>query len=127
MNKPELELARNVVQLLNEGTDRLDADIRERLLESRKEALARYRQQPVTAPAFAWAGPAGRLLQDRFDMRAIAAGAALIVALAGALVWQDMNQGTDITEIDAGLLTDDLPITAYLDQDFDSWLKRSGR
>jgi hypothetical protein len=27
----------------------------------------------------------------------------------------------------AGLLTDELPISAYLDQDFDSWLKRSSR
>jgi hypothetical protein len=28
-------------------------------------------------------------------------------------------------EIDAGLLTDDLPIGAYLDKNFTAWLKRS--
>jgi hypothetical protein len=32
-----------------------------------------------------------------------------------------------IADIDAGLLTDDLPIDAYLDQDFQSWLKRFSR
>ncbi len=32
-----------------------------------------------------------------------------------------------IADIDLGLLTDDLPIDAYLDKDFDSWLKRSPR
>jgi hypothetical protein len=32
-----------------------------------------------------------------------------------------------LAEVDAGLLTDELPINAYLDKGFDSWLKRSSR
>ena len=32
-----------------------------------------------------------------------------------------------IAEIDAGLLTDDLPFNAYLDNNFEAWLKRSSQ
>ena len=37
----------------------------------------------------------------------------------------DVVQANDIAEIDASLLTDDLPINAYLDNNFEAWLKRS--
>jgi hypothetical protein len=53
--------------------------------------------------------------------------AALILGLLGVVYVNTSNVVSDIADIDAGLLTDELPISAYLDQGFDSWLKRSPR
>ena len=53
------------------------------------------------------------------------AGAALIIALVGMQYWQRTPTAEEIEEIDAALLTSDLPINAYLDNSFDTWLKRS--
>jgi hypothetical protein len=52
--------------------------------------------------------------------------AALVLGLAG-VAYMHTPAPSDIADIDAGLLTDELPINAYLDQGFDSWLKRSSR
>ena len=52
---------------------------------------------------------------------------ALLLGLAGtgAVYWQNLTrQANELAEIDAGLLSDDLPINAYLDNGLDSWLKR---
>ena len=54
------------------------------------------------------------------------AGAALILALVGIqYYWQQPPTVEEIEEIDAALLTSDLPINAYLDKSFDTWIKRS--
>jgi len=53
--------------------------------------------------------------------------AALVLGLAGVLYVHSNGTSSDIADIDAGLLTDELPINAYLDKGFDSWLKRSPR
>jgi hypothetical protein len=48
---------------------------------------------------------------------------ALVVAVAALLTWQQNRVISDFEEIDAMLLTDDLPIDAYLDRGFQTWLK----
>ena len=58
----------------------------------------------------------------------IFAAAAIAILLAGFTYWQVTGPAsTDFAEIDMGLLTDELPLNAYLDKGFDSWLKRSSR
>jgi hypothetical protein len=49
----------------------------------------------------------------------------LLLSLGGIVYWQTVQQNNDAEEIDTHLLTGDLPINAYLDKDFDAWLKRS--
>lgn len=131
MNQPEHELARKIVQHLNYGADRLDQATRERLLTARKTALSHYKEQPVSAWVPVWAGQTvARLTGHRsLNTRYLAVVAALLATFAGAVAWQTMNSGngSDTADIDAGLLTDDLPINAYLDKGFDSWIKRSVR
>jgi hypothetical protein len=56
--------------------------------------------------------------------RVLLPAAALIVALAGIYSWQEKQRLAEIVEIDAQLLTDDLPIDAYLDRGFQNWLKK---
>lgn len=46
---------------------------------------------------------------------------ALLIVLASANFSKDSN--SEIGELDAALLTGELPIDAFLDEDFDAWLK----
>ena len=48
-----------------------------------------------------------------------------IIALVATLAIQTMSQEPDLGEIDAQLLTGELPIDAFLDKDFDSWLRNA--
>jgi hypothetical protein len=121
------ELAEKIVRLLDEGTLQIDARTATRLLEARKQALARFNEQPERAWALEWASQGASRLAEPFshNLRAWAVLLALLATLAGALAWQSFNpQGSEIADIDEALLTSELPINAYLDRSFDSWLKR---
>jgi hypothetical protein len=48
-----------------------------------------------------------------------------IIALIGTLAVQTLTQEPDLGELDAQLLTGELPIDAFLDKDFDSWLRNA--
>jgi hypothetical protein len=124
----EDELAIRIAKLLDEGTDGLTVKERERLAQARTLALSRQqgRKVPVLVPA--WAGPFSRFTeQSVFGVRYLVPLAALILGLTGVVYVNTSNVASEIADIDAGLLTDELPINAYLDQGFDSWLKRSSR
>ena len=71
---------------------------------------------------------AARITDHRYaSTRQLAAISLLVVALAGVAYWQSNGVTNEAPDIDTGLLTDELPINAYLDKGFDSWLKRSSR
>ena len=129
MNAPDHELAGRIAGYLKQGARDLDPAIADRLLAARKVALSRY--QIEVQPAWAWAvQAAGGLAGPRQAgaLQMLVAGAALVTALIGFAYWQNYNgQASELAEVDAGLLTDELPISAYLDNGFDSWLKRSSR
>jgi hypothetical protein len=129
MNQPEHELANKIVQHLNYGVDQLEPRARARLFAARQSALSHYREQPVAVAGLAWAGQvATRITDHRYaSTRQLAAISLLVVALAGVAYWQSNGVTNEATDIDTGLLTDELPINAYLDKGFDSWLKRSSR
>jgi len=46
-----------------------------------------------------------------------------LVLLLATLAAKTLNPEVDIGELDAQLLTGELPIDAFLDKDFDAWLK----
>ena len=103
----------------------LDSATLKRLGLARERALARRR---MTQPAFvlAWADDfVGRLSGNPASASIALAGAALILALVGIQYWQQQPSVEEIEEIDSAILTGDLPINAYLDKSFDTWLKRS--
>ena len=127
MNQED-ELATRIARLLDEGTDGLSAEKREGLARARNLALSRQQGRKVSALVPAWAGPFSRFTeQSVFGVRYVVPFAALILGLIGVVYVNTSNLSSDIADIDAGLLTDELPISAYLDQGFDSWLKRSSR
>jgi uncharacterized iron-regulated membrane protein len=50
---------------------------------------------------------------------------ALLVGSGAAIyTWQQNQRAAELEEIDSQLLTDDLPIDAYLDRGFQNWLKK---
>jgi hypothetical protein len=129
MNQPEQELAKKLVRYLDYGVDHLEPGVRERLAAARRTALSQYREKPATVLGLAWAGQAAHwLTEHRFHSpHLLIAAAALILATTGVVYWQSTKPANGLTELDVYLLTDELPINAYLDKGFDSWLKRSSR
>ena len=130
MNRPDHEVAAKIVEQLERGVERLDTGTRERLAAARQAALSRYSERPEPVWGFAWALSAIGLRgsQHAPGTRYVAI-AALVLVLIGFGYWQTMmpGNGNDISEVDVSLLTDELPINAYLDKGFDSWLKRASR
>ena len=121
------ELAEKIAAMLNEGTQQLDARTAAKLLEVRKQALAHFNEQPARSWTFEWATQSTVRITEPFshNLRALAVLVALLASLAGAVAWQSFStQGSEIADIDEGLLTSELPINAYLDRSIDSWLKR---
>jgi hypothetical protein len=122
----EMQFGNKVRQVLNRGLARVEGTAAERLRTARERALAR--QRPELSPVLAWGdnvlgrvggwgGVAWRILLPL---------AMLLLALAAMQYWQQAQRMEEIEEIDAQLLTDDLPIDAYLDRGFQSWLKQRG-
>jgi len=117
------QIGNKIGQLLRQG-QRLDNDTAERLRAARTRALAR--QRPELAPALAWAdnvlGSVGGW--SGLSLRLLAPFVALAIGSAAVYTWQQSQQLAEIEEIDSQLLTDDLPIDAYLDRNFQNWLKK---
>ena len=126
----EQELAGKIVQHLEHGLDRIKQGTLYQLQSARQAALDRYHEAPQPAFGLAWAGDAAfRLSHSRhFNARNLLALGLLLLGLIGVSYWQVViQQANDIAEIDASLLTGELPINAYLDSDFEAWLKRSSQ
>ena len=124
----EIRFANKISQALNEGA-RLDgargAVIAERLRAARERAVAAKRRE--RAPAFGWAlVDSGGVLGGfgGFSLRVLLPTLLLIAGLVSIYSWQQEQRAADVEELDAQLLTDDLPIDAYLDRGFEAWLKK---
>ena len=118
----EMNFGNRVRLLLNQGL-RINAKQAERLHVARERALAARRPEPVGALAWAdnvlgtWGGWGG------VSLRLVAPLLALTLSVAALYTWQQSRVIADFEEIDSMLLTDDLPIDAYLDRGFQNWLK----
>ncbi len=122
-------LGRRVAARLSEGTRQLPHEVSERLRAARVRAIAR-RKLEVVAPlrGYALAG-AGRLVDEGLSLWSRLASAVPMVVLAAGLVTihviQNDLRASEVAEVDAALLTDDLPPEAYADAGFVRFLKTS--
>jgi hypothetical protein len=121
----EQQIAYRIKQHLNHGLA-LDAEKLARLKAVREQALARQRLES-RAPALAWAdNVVGRMGgPSALVPRMLLPIVFLMLAFFAISQWRDSQQAAEIEEIDAAMLTSDLPLDAYLDKGFDAWLKRS--
>ena len=120
------ELGRKVSRLLNIGLTRLDQRTLDQLEAARETALARHRaSQPVAELAGAHGNAnhhgGSRWLPQRLLLWLPLVAALLTVSAIG--YWHDHQQNSE--DIDAALLSGDLPLRAYVDKDFEEWLSGS--
>jgi hypothetical protein len=122
----EKDFGERITLVLNWGLTRIDADKLARLRIARAKAMEAYREPITVLGLVTISGPSldakYNLIQKPLIWLPMLA---LVLALAfeGANLLDDPN--ADIGDLDAALLTGELPINAFLDKDFDSWLKGS--
>lgn len=126
----EHEIAARITAILDQGKDGLRAGTAYRLQQARAAALARldpaYATAPGLAPAFAGAA-GGRHETGRRSWAAPMRwlGVALIAGAAafGWQQWRAFQQVQEFQDLDAQILSSELPLDAYLDRGFLNWLK----
>jgi hypothetical protein len=123
--------AKKLTAYLDIGAAELKAGTAYRLQNARAAALARLAgsdgiRAPESRLAHAFAGSGGLATSGGRSLRTSARlwlGIAIIVAAGfGYQQWQVYQQVNDLVELDAQILSSDLPIDAYLDQGFRNWL-----
>ena len=125
MNDREEYLARRITRRLDLGLNAIDPLTLAELRSAREAALMRHR--PLPAWSLVTAGgphPSRSAVLRNFNPRYILSIAALLFVVIGMIYLQHLQHNDDVTDIDAKLLSGDLPIDAYLDKGLDSWLKR---
>ena len=130
----EARFARRIVARLNERSGLLGHDITERLRVSREQALSRARQarqtRTIASPTLQVLGATrGTLAFGRSPSGwlRLASLLPLLVLIAGLLAIQHLHEQAEIqaaADVDAALLSDDLPPEAYSDPGFAVFLKQ---
>ncbi len=117
----------HVASRLAAGVSELPYDISERLRAARVQALSKRKLQPASQVSVS-GGQASLAFGDEvFSLWGRIASALPLIALAAGLiainVIQNDRRASEVAEVDAALLTDDLPPSAYADRGFVQFLK----
>jgi Protein of unknown function (DUF3619) len=123
----QTETAKKITTYLDKGTAQLKAGTAYKLQVARQAALDAMRlpqhsSELALADSRSGSQGGGRPLLS--DARL---WIGMLLLIGGVLFfqnWQIAQQTRDIEEIDAALLTSELPIEAYLDRGFQNWLKQ---
>ena len=118
----ESELGKKVAQLLNRSLDNIDQNILTRLQSGRKASIESYHECETTLASAGDSPNISKTHSSYFNIKNILPLVALLLALVSYTYWQSFQYSDENDEIDILLLADDLPINAYLDNDFDVWL-----
>ena len=131
MNTDDINLAYKLRHALNENLDALPASTTERLAAARALALSRKKADaPVSQDK------AGRRFFDLdFHFSGASLGRlgvaipllALVVGLGGLYQYEQQQRIAELAELDAAVLADELPLTAYLDHGFNAYLESQQR
>lgn len=133
MNKNELHFAYKVRHALNENLENLPASTTEKLASARKIALSRKKKDSTLRallPQAVSAGQDGRLFRDPFSwlgrMGLAVPLVALVAGLIGIYQFEQEQRIKELAEIDAAVLADELPLSAYVDDGFNAYLAKRG-
>ena len=124
----EKDFAQKITRTLNWGLSRIEDDKLARVRAGRQKALAAYRE-PVTILGLVTVS--GHTLDVSNWIRKPLFWLP-ILAIVAAIATYGFSSADDIYddvggELDAQLLTGELPINAFLDKDFGSWVKESSQ
>lgn len=118
----ESKLGNKIAQLLNRSLDDIEQHTLNRLQSARRASLEKnYR----VVETLVTAGDSPTIRGENssyFNAKNLISLVTLLFVLAGVSYWQTLQYGDENGEIDIMLLADDLPINAYLDNEFDVWL-----
>ncbi|MBC5783404.1 DUF3619 family protein [Ramlibacter sp. USB13] len=126
---PADPFGRAVARRLSAGTDELSYETRERLRAARVRALAARKVEDVAPVTVGRGGAATLGLGERTWFNRVASVLPLVVLAAGLVLihtFQADRRASELAEVDAALLTDDLPPAAYADPGFVQFLKTGG-
>jgi hypothetical protein len=132
MNTDDINLAYKIRHALNQNLENLPAPTVDRLAAARAAALARKRpdaprassqqaqRKPTREPGF----DLRSALALPWAMRAAVAAPllAMVVGLVGVYQNEREQRTAELAELDAAVLSDDLPLTAYTDHGFNAYL-----
>jgi hypothetical protein len=126
MNTDDINLAYKIRHALNENLDNLPASTTDRLAAARAQALARKKADaPVRASAPQRAAfDLGALFSMQWVARAavVAPLLAMVAGMVGVYQYEREQRVAELAELDAAVLSDDLPLTAYTDHGFNAYL-----
>jgi len=120
---PESQFARRLAARLDHAE--LSHEAGERLRVARQQAVARRKMAPATpAPAVLQQGHTAVLGGWWARIGMVVPLLALVVGLIAISSVQDERRARELAEVDAALLTGELPPDAYTDPGFTQFLKR---
>jgi hypothetical protein len=134
LESKEQEFVRELRRALDESAARLPASTTDRLATARRAALSRKKSEAETVvvrvPALAAAGmpsglPAPRRRSPLARLMLAWPLAALVAGLFAIAYFEDQQRTAELADIDAAMLSDELPLNAYLDHGFNAYLSRS--
>ncbi len=140
----ENEFALKVARALGENASKLPAASVDRLAAARRAAIAHKKPErvAVAAPAFTlgFAGAGASVSMGggsdephtRPGLFARLGGlglvwplAALAIGIAGIAYWEEQQRKAELADIDAAMMSDNLPLDAYLDHGFNAYMCRA--
>lgn len=134
----DMEFGYKVRRVLDERADTLPAGVTDRLQAARRMAIARKKAEVVAvqlAPQrrFALAGggssggnPFSHSLSWITRVGIIIPLIVLVVGAFGIYQYEEERRIDELAELDAAVLSDELPLNAYLDHGFDAYLNKHG-
>jgi hypothetical protein len=120
---------RAVAARLDSASDQMSYEARERLRAARVRALEVRKQQQLAPVVIGRGGSATLAFGERSWFNRVASVLPLVVLAAGLVLihtFQTDRRASELAEVDAALLTDDLPPAAYADPGFVQFLKSGG-
>ncbi|KNH09124.1 putative transmembrane protein [Candidatus Burkholderia brachyanthoides] len=142
LESKENDFVLKIIRLLDENASNIPPVEVDKLAAVRRTAIARKKPEKVAvaAPAFtpvlAGAGASlslggGDNTHTRKGLIAKLGGlgliwplAALVIGIAGIAYWEDQQRKAELADIDAAMMSDSLPLDAYLDHGFNAYLSR---
>jgi len=132
MNTDDLNFAYKVRHALTEKLDDLPSSTTDRLANARKIALARKKAHvPVVVLQTAHAGSGARFANFFAGptpwvrrMTLAIPLFALVFGMSGIYRAEEKQRITELAEMDAAVLSDELPLSAYLDHGFNAYLTK---
>jgi hypothetical protein len=131
MNAKDLNFAYKVRHALNENLDDLPSPTTNRLASARKMALSRKKKENplrVAIARHAMAGNVNSVFGEHLSwlnkMSMAIPVVVLAVGLVGIYQTEEARRIKEIADIDAAVLSDDLPLTAYADHGFNAYLAK---